>query len=90
MIRRFKSNGLYLNELLSVFVVSRDENVDFVTCNLKLLIRVRSFTKVLKFNNVDSVFLHFMKSRFMERKKLSTTLTRKKLHFKLVPYDLLR
>jgi hypothetical protein len=85
VMRRCKSNGLYLNELLSVFVVSRDENVDFVTCNLKLLIWVGSFTKVVKFIKVDTVFLHFMKSKFVERKILSTTLTWKTLHFKQVP-----
>lgn len=89
MIKRFKSNGLHLNELQSVFMVSRDENVDSVTCNLKLLMWVHSFTKDVKFIKFDTVFLHFMKSRFMERKKLSTTLTRKTLHFKQVPYDLL-
>ena len=90
MIRRFKSNGLYLNQLLSVFVVSRDENVDFVIYSLKLLIWVRSFTKVVKFINIDTVFLHFMKSRFKERRNPSTTLTRKTLHYKQVPCDLLR
>ena len=77
LIRRFKSNGFYLNELLSVFVVSRDENVDFVTCYFKMMVWVRSFTKVVKFINIDTVFLHFMKSRFVERRKLSITLTRK-------------
>jgi hypothetical protein len=67
-------------------VVSREENVDFVICNLKkLLIWVRSFTKVVKFIKIDSVLRHFMKSSFMERKNLSTTLTRKTLYFKQDP-----